>query len=1743
MTKKETADQEDGGDKASHLHELNSDRVMIWEKTNPKLRRYLEAEHKLFLAELKQIHCEASKSFDLSENLIGRAGCQFCDSRHKIALTVPIHADLKIKQHVSFVHSTSITPGHFQFTRMWNGNFQYLPSGEIETRSRCEKLYQRLNKLGDACARESSFRLQALYAKGKLVWASSFDLTQRHTFIPSLAVMRSGSTSAVRLCIAPTALYQTPVGKISYNHCLETLPLSQPKLLRFQLMHLFASKLFTGDLTQMFCSIRLSYESSLHSLSLAYKTVDNWPTLCLKDSVDGGVLHVTRPTCFGFGTVEAPRISKYCLIQATSVFVKANILSPEELTLCNLVQLILQYECYADDLLGGLTFKRLQQWCQVSDYRLPPTPPTHSKCIEEQVCVSPDSSWSCDQQQQYTDNLDHLGDLLLVKLATMLIRVLNFASFELKYLKGSESCQEALDNLVKNQNLGHDKIQLQVQRPSQKELNTHIAKLAPIPTPVQVENGGKGECSGGVDHLGHTYYPNKTVQLKTQTLSIVYRLQDKNRKSVDFHSFQEFLTFTKSTNPIFTKRSLFSCLARNCCSSGAFLVIFKAQLKCVIRGFIRKNRTVGWDSELDADTTRKLITCVETYFILVAKTIDQPLSFKYQAAELFLIGFSDGSENLQTFCISLLNRFCLNGKVNSEATHISLQAYSTHCDLLNIVDVEFFAFNKMVQAMQVILNELQSLHILIPERNRLAFIDSKVVLTLLRSRVDLLKKRQSHLTAKAQICLNDIQMSPFTSVGFISQNTGNHFADHFSKFTFQNNATEITTKYNRLFNFSWLCSHHPRKLEGISFNNVYQSSEAPALKEAILDSEWHNYTTYCTDMNSSNTVINTEKMLSAAVKVCENIQGQCAPPSAPPSHVTSHSSYTHPNFCHLRLGVGGENERDESEFVNRNLGSECSEYDYDYDSEIIDDDNVIAEGIPTEESESHCDRGGSELSEKGNKGSDYHCGNKGSEYPCDRGCSGPSEQKLFKESPPCDTKTHGPSETAAATAALNARVESSICVSDTWETQIERLMQRKMSYTLSSGSILRILTICVQFGRKTLKEAKQGAALRVQRQRERRERRQHLQEVQRRDNVPAQHLHDRHDWPAPALNLMKSDLGRFEECLQESKSTQRPPADVAAFHHLCTLYSCDTNIKGLHYAQYHQLDGRQILLLEARKQRKYDERVIRLPRLRHIDPESTWAKLLLKAAHNYVKGRNLEKAHLGLTNLSIYLKNSLEALLEIQRECSACRRLRGKLARATDAIKLTNLGPCDYLARAAAWRSGQSTVILDILGPLKTWSNMEEGLQTKVYAAVFLQMPLKTVRILPVESYAAADLLQTIRIYVNQSFRPVQLWVSDAGSNISRFATQHSGYEEEQELTEGKLKTWQQLATGERGKELKNCGVHVKICAKNHKVVSSVEQAVYSVKKTIYSFDKNLKTPLSMFDWLFVFSEVESCIMSRPLCSTSRGRLYSAGSIMAALERTGLHLGEDQIYVHSEGADKVSAHLDKMSQHLLELREEIGDVLISILIEPGLLDIQVRREKIKFRDVDQKIQLGDVFYDPVLYKKSNNITGSLVRLHRWSLSRQSGLFQKVGPLKHSSYITRPLDQLFLVAKGDKNVCFGSEAWMPLWNLSDIYQAGTLMKPYTEWGEKEKSETSADFDTEILRPNSPEKDQQKITTPGIKGLRAPKSNEQRPKTLGPQGPRNLGPQEPRDLMSQGPKGTPPVITKRGRVVKKPMRFQP
>jgi len=388
--------------------------------------------------------------------------------------------------------------------------------------------------------------------------------------------------------------------------------------------------------------------------------------------------------------------------------------------------------------------------------------------------------------------------------------------------------------------------------------------------------------------------------------------------------------------------------------------------------------------------------------------------------------------------------------------------------------------------------------------------------------------------------------------------------------------------------------------------------------------------------------------------------------------------------------------------------------------------------------------------------------------------------------------------------------------------------------------------------------------------------------------------------------------------------------------------------------------------------------------------------------------------------------------------------------RDTDAVKLQKLGPCDFMNRAMKWRSGNVSTILDLIGPLKAWSNFEYSEEIKFYAVLFVQLPLKTVSILPVRSYSAEHLYHTIRVYVNIKMQPCQLWVSDSGSNLSRFSTQNPGYEEYEEDQNAKVKAWQDLATGERGKDLENLGVFVRITSGDHKVVSSVEQAVWTTKKVLFSFDRSLKTPLTSYDWAFVFSEVSACVASRPLCATAEGRLYSAMSILSSLEQAGMYMGDDQVYVHLQGKEQVTARLEEMSRHLSELREMIAEILLVLMVKPSFIDVQVRREKIKLRDSETEVGLNDIFFCPRIFKKINNVTGSLLRLHKWGISRQIALFQKAGQLKNTSYVNRSLDQLFLVAKDKTNQVFGQEEWIPSWQIHHIKDSQLPLTPYLTW---------------------------------------------------------------------------------------------
>ena len=184
---------------------------------------------------------------------------------------------------------------------------------ERDALSRTSRLLARLNRGNAACARAATRKLQEMYARGGVCFASAFDLAQQTTFLPLHSVIRTESAShSVRMTECPNSLYESKYGDISFNLTLQPLTTSQPRLFRTVVANIFSCATARGDISAMFTSVRLSYESPLRLLTFAYRSKGGKPTYVLEDAVSNQLVPI-RKRFMTFGTQQAPGFAAFCL--------------------------------------------------------------------------------------------------------------------------------------------------------------------------------------------------------------------------------------------------------------------------------------------------------------------------------------------------------------------------------------------------------------------------------------------------------------------------------------------------------------------------------------------------------------------------------------------------------------------------------------------------------------------------------------------------------------------------------------------------------------------------------------------------------------------------------------------------------------------------------------------------------------------------------------------------------------------------------------------------------------------------------------------------------------------------------------------------------------------------------------------------------------------------------------------------------------------------------------------------------------------------------------------------------------------------------------------------------------------------------------------------------------------------------------------------------------------------------------
>ena len=373
-----------------------------------------------------------------------------------------------------------------------------------------------------------------------------------------------------------------------------------------------------------------------------------------------------------------------------------------------------------------------------------------------------------------------------------------------------------------------------------------------------------------------------------------------------------------------------------------------------------------------------------------------------------------------------------------------------------------------------------------------------------------------------------------------------------------------------------------------------------------------------------------------------------------------------------------------------------------------------------------------------------------------------------------------PPETAPLSGDLSTN-DPTQSVDPTWREQVNNLIMRKTSYGFGPRGVLAILVRTLQLLLDWREAAKLGAEGRLQRQEERRRLRQECQTIQEQKvRLPESKsllCKDIHDLPTKRVNLLNLSTGRFGHLMGKGEEAvhlpgpfylnERDRLQTRIFHHLVHLNQDDEDwLRGTVVLQ--DIFDQPIRVKEHRRVRSLDLTKVWRARSRPLAEDSALERMVLWSAHRSTLGLNLEQALLCVASLQIDIKKARDKLQKISKLCPACNRRRALCGRKDQLIKISERAPSDLIFKPLLFPQARSTHIIDLMGPLWIYSGYEGSQQIKIFLLIVVELPLKLVRILPLQSYSTEDFLLCIETYRLQCLQSLEIIWSDLGSNFSR---------------------------------------------------------------------------------------------------------------------------------------------------------------------------------------------------------------------------------------------------------------------------------------------------------------------------------------------------------------------------------------
>ena len=1121
-------------------------------------------------------------------------------------------------------------------------------------------------------------------------------------------------------------------------------------------------------------------------------------------------------------------------------------------------------------------------------------------------------------------------------------------------------------------------------------------------------------------------------------------------------------------------------------------------MKILIRTTLIQRPDLTWDDPLDKATVEKMELAITLYFILTKETIMKPDNFNSYLSVYYIYLFSDASSQIMAYTITILSVTNLQGKRVVKSHHLLLNTTAAHIAALSVPHLELLSLLRGVLALQEVLTELEGVGITVAPQHRRAGVDSKVILTQSRSPATHFIKRTAHTIARLQLLFHSLHMSPFTELGYQDQSHPGvtFFPDLLTKMNGNSKVDHLVYTYKRLMDTSWMDTSHPLQLPGW---------DALVALPRLTDQDW----------------MQLGGVLEGEIDVFrKNIMSHSGPPAGDQNQVKL--------LIHSAATVVKEPEgEDEGDVVD----NDCLDIDDAWDNAWEEDEEdeevgggdgdhpvVRADGGRANESGAAARKPPQEPE----KWKDDDKRKKGAEQPhhghLDGGDDDHSARDQGEPTPPSPSNRP----------------------STSWCNQMAYLIERHHTRGLGKRGVIPILINMFLFITKLRHASKMGPQERLNRQKARIQQHQKL----RRQTLTTDHdqpinFKDEHFNWSENIDLSESCMGHFDH-LWVTPSTQFNETinqlAARALQHLLSLFRSTKPARGFTHQTLKTNTMSAIHVLQGRRQRNFQRDGFHEVRLRPVQENTALEKLLLWTVHRYSLGQGLHKALNGLSFLNLYISQAERKLQRISSECASCCRRRASLGRTNHKVKIERKGPTDNTLLAARWLEGWSITLSDLHGPV--YLHLSPGSPaTKNYIICFLELPLKNLTSIMVQSLSAADLLLALETYATQRGRACDLFYSDYGSNYSRYQDTFSEMQPLDEADElEKDRAWKKMLMAIYNKK-KTHSSAIRFSQGRHEVLGPVEHAQFQIKACLHAFNIHRREePLTFHQWSFLLSCVAQVVASRPLL-IHNGKVFSPNTILRLLGEVGRGEGQHGLTFHSQGDRDVTRELEAKAQEIKQMRWEIADVLLTHLVKKYFLDITPREQKLRNKGTES-IQVGDIFLCPRIFKETANVTASLLQLKQKGASQNHGLFKRTSTHKgqRTAYVGRGFRELFFIASGTGTTTLGDSTWkaeaLPTFQLSKVCpRSEHQLQAYDTFEEVEEStavnnESETNGEEEEFEEDEEETGGQRESKRGQRG----RKTTVRERTVTPA---KLSP----DILSPAKQ----VVTRSGRVIKPPNRF--